>query len=108
MEKIRKGKREMFVYADNAATTSVSKTALDAMLPYLTEKYGNPSSLYGFAQDVKEGLDAARGDRRRMHQRKPQRDILHLRRKRGRQSGHSVRGKGRREEGKEAHHLHRV
>ena len=60
MEKIRKGKREMFVYADNAATTSVSKTALDAMLPYLTEKYGNPSSLYGFAQDVKEGLDAAR------------------------------------------------
>lgn len=50
----------MFVYADNAATTSVSKTALDAMLPYLTEKYGNPSSLYGFAQDVKEGLDAAR------------------------------------------------
>ena len=30
----------MFVYADNAATTSVSKTALDAMMPYLTEKYG--------------------------------------------------------------------
>ena len=50
----------MFVYADNAATTSVSKTALDAMLPYLTEKYGNPSSLYSFAQDVKEGLEAAR------------------------------------------------
>ena len=50
----------MFVYADNAATTSVSKTALDAMLPYLTQNYGNPSSLYSFAQDVKEGLDAAR------------------------------------------------
>lgn len=50
----------MFVYADNAATTSVSKTALDAMLPYLTENYGNPSSLYSIAQDVKEGLDAAR------------------------------------------------
>ena len=30
----------MFVYADNAATTSVSKTALDAMILYLTEKYG--------------------------------------------------------------------
>ncbi len=52
--------KEMFVYADNAATTSVSKTALDAMIPYLTEKYGNPSSLYAFAQDVKEGLEAAR------------------------------------------------
>ena len=50
----------MFVYADNAATTSVSKTALDAMIPYLTEKYGNPSSLYAFAQDVKEGLEEAR------------------------------------------------
>jgi len=50
----------MFVYADNAATTSVSKTALDAMMPYLTTLYGNPSSLYSFAQDAKEGLDAAR------------------------------------------------
>ena len=50
----------MFVYADNAATTSVSKTALDAMMPYLTSMYGNPSSLYSFAQEAKEGLDAAR------------------------------------------------
>ena len=36
----------MFVYADNAATTAVSKTALDAMLPALGELYGNPSSLH--------------------------------------------------------------
>ena len=50
----------MFVYADNAATTSVSKTALDAMMPYLTTMYGNPSSLYSFAQEAKEGLVAAR------------------------------------------------
>ena len=50
----------MFVYADNAATTCVSKVARDAMMPYLTEMYGNPSSLYSFAQDAKEGLDAAR------------------------------------------------
>ncbi|HPS75905.1 MAG TPA: cysteine desulfurase NifS [Oscillospiraceae bacterium] len=50
----------MFVYADNAATTAVSKTALDAMLPYLTEHYGNPSSLYAFAQDAKTGLEGAR------------------------------------------------
>ena len=50
----------MFVYADNAATTSVSKTALDAMLPYLTELYGNPSSLYGFAQEVTEAVARAR------------------------------------------------
>ena len=50
----------MFVYADNAATTSVSKTALDAMLPYLTENYGNPSSLYSFAQKVAEAVSEAR------------------------------------------------
>ena len=50
----------MFVYADNAATTSVSKTALNAMMPYLTEQYGNPSSLYAFGQKAKEGLEAAR------------------------------------------------
>ena len=50
----------MFVYADNAATTSVSKTALEAMLPYLTENYGNPSSLYSFAQKATEALAEAR------------------------------------------------
>ena len=50
----------MFVYADNAATTSVSKAALDAMLPYLTENYGNPSSLYAFGQKAAEALQKAR------------------------------------------------
>ena len=50
----------MFVYADNAATTRVSRKAVDAMMPYLTDMYGNPSSLYSFAQKAKEGLDEAR------------------------------------------------
>ena len=50
----------MFVYADNAATTSVSKAALDAMLPYLTENYGNPSSLYAFGQKAAAALQEAR------------------------------------------------
>ena len=50
----------MFVYADNAATTSVSKAALDAMLPYLTDFYGNPSSLYAFGQKATEALQASR------------------------------------------------
>ena len=50
----------MFVYADNAATTSVSSFALDAMLPWLTEKYGNPSSLYGFGQEAREAVEKAR------------------------------------------------
>ena len=50
----------MFVYADNAATTAVSKTAFDAMIPYLTDYYGNPSSLYAFGQKAKEALEEAR------------------------------------------------
>ena len=50
----------MFVYADNAATTCVSRAALDAMLPYLLEDYGNPSSLYAFGQKAQEGLQKAR------------------------------------------------
>ena len=50
----------MYVYADNAATTRVSKTALDAMLPYFTEIYGNPSSLHSVGQEAKEALENAR------------------------------------------------
>ena len=50
----------MFVYADNAATTAVSKAALDAMLPCLQECYGNPSSLYTLGQQAAEKLAAAR------------------------------------------------
>lgn len=48
------------IYADNAATTKMSKTAIDAMLPYMEEYYGNPSSLYAFAQKAKEALEDAR------------------------------------------------
>ena len=50
----------MFVYADNAATTCVSRAAVDAMLPYLLEDYGNPSSLYAFGQKAQEALQEAR------------------------------------------------
>ncbi len=48
------------IYADNAATTKLSKTALEAMLPYLTEHYGNPSSLHSIGQDAAEALQKAR------------------------------------------------
>ena len=47
----------MFVYADNAATTCVSKAALDALLPCLTTDWGNASSLYAFGQRAAEGLE---------------------------------------------------
>ena len=48
------------IYADNAATTKVSKTALAAMLPCFEQVYGNPSSLYAFGQEAKEVLEDAR------------------------------------------------
>ena len=50
----------MFIYLDNAATTRVSDAALNAMLPYFQEQYGNPSSLYAFGQKAKEALERAR------------------------------------------------
>ena len=50
----------MRVYADNAATTKMSQVAIDAMLPYFTETYGNPSSLHSAGQEAKEALESAR------------------------------------------------
>ena len=49
-----------FIYADNAATTRLLPQVLDKMIPYLTEEYGNPSSLYSFGQAARQGVDAAR------------------------------------------------
>ena len=50
----------MFIYADNAATTKMSRTAINAMLPYMDEIYGNPSSLHSVGQRANEALCAAR------------------------------------------------
>ncbi len=52
----------MQVYADNAATTKMSKTALDAMVPCFEKFYGNPSSLHSIGQEAKEVLEQARAD----------------------------------------------
>ena len=50
----------MQIYADNAATTRLSDTALKAMLPYLQGEYGNPSSLHSVGQRAQEALTEAR------------------------------------------------
>ncbi|MCI9458068.1 MAG: cysteine desulfurase NifS [Oscillospiraceae bacterium] len=49
-----------FVYADNAATTRISDSVFQAMVPFLTEKYGNASSLYGLGRDSRRAIEAAR------------------------------------------------
>ena len=51
---------EQFVYVDNAATTKLSPVVLEAMMPYLTEEYGNPSSLYRFGNHAKRAIEQAR------------------------------------------------
>ena len=50
----------MHVYADNAATTAMSQVAIDAMIPYMNQVYGNPSSLHSIGQEAKEALENAR------------------------------------------------
>ena len=50
----------MTIYADNAATTKMSRTAIEAMLPYLETDYGNPSSLHSVGQRAAEALAGAR------------------------------------------------
>lgn len=52
----------MKVYADNAATTKLSENALNAMMPFMKEIYGNPSSLHTAGQQAKEYLEQARED----------------------------------------------
>lgn len=52
----------MQIYADNAATTKTSRTAIDAMLPYFDQVYGNPSSLHHVGQAAAEALVKARQD----------------------------------------------
>ena len=51
---------ERKVYADHSATTAVRPEVLEAMLPYFTEEYGNPSSIYAIARSTKQAVETAR------------------------------------------------
>ena len=48
------------IYLDNAATTKVAPEVVEAMIPYFTENYGNPSSVYSFASKNKEAITRQR------------------------------------------------
>ena len=50
------------VYLDHSATTPVDPRVVEAMLPYLTEKFGNPSSVHLFGQEARAAVDRARRD----------------------------------------------
>ena len=53
--------RETDIYLDHAATTPVDPRVLNVMLPFFSERFGNPSSIYTLGQDARAGLDWARG-----------------------------------------------
>ena len=88
----------MQVYADNAATTKMSRTAIEAMLPYMDEIYGNPSSLHSVGQRAAEALQGARETVAQCLNCTP----------RGGQSGNPLRRPHRRAQRKKTHHIHRV
>src|SRR2546426_12327853 len=48
------------IYFDNAATTSLDPQVLEAMMPYLTEKFGNPSSIYSYGRESRLAIENAR------------------------------------------------
>ena len=52
----------MEIYADNGATTKMCRPAIDTMVRYMEEEYGNPSTLYQIGQKAKEGVEQARED----------------------------------------------
>ncbi len=49
------------VYLDNAATTRLDPRVLEAMMPYLKDSYGNPSSLHGYGRETRAAIEKARG-----------------------------------------------
>jgi cysteine desulfurase len=51
---------DRMIYLDNAATTATRPEAVQAMLPYFTERFGNPSSLYGFAAQNRKAVESSR------------------------------------------------
>src|SRR6201992_286499 len=48
------------IYFDNAATTSLDPQVLESMMPFLTEKFGNPSSIYSYGRECRMAIESAR------------------------------------------------
>ena len=64
------------IYLDNAASTQIDPQVLEAMMPYLTEQYGNPGSLYKLGRDAKAAVEKAREQVARFMGAKPEQIIF--------------------------------
>lgn len=64
------------IYLDNAATTQIDPLVVEAMMPYLTEQYGNPGSLYKLGRDAKVAVEKARAQVARLMGAKPEQIIF--------------------------------
>ncbi len=67
------------IYLDNAATTKTAPEVVDAMLPYFSEFYGNPSSIYDFAQKSKEAVTEGKTADRGCSECKKRRNLFYSR-----------------------------
>ena len=65
------------IYLDHAATTPMDPRVVEAMLPFLAQHFGNPSSIYGLARVTRAAIDRAREDVVVHTRRAPDRDRLH-------------------------------
>ena len=79
---------DKLIYLDNAATTKTSPEVVEAMLPYFTEHYGNPSSVYAFAAANKEVIIKTKRDDRRCDRSKGQMRFILRRVDRNLTTGH--------------------
>ena len=64
------------IYLDNAATTQIDPLVVEAMMPYLTEQFGNPGSLYKLGRDAKASVEKARAQVARLIGAKPEQIIF--------------------------------
>ena len=64
------------IYLDNNATTQIDEKVFNAMLPYLKEEYGNPSSTYSFGKNIKNGINKARNNIARLLNSNPENIIF--------------------------------
>ena len=82
------GPMERVIYLDHASTTPADPEVVAAMLPWYTEQFGNPSTVYSLGLTAAQAVQEARESIAQSHRRRARGDLLHQRRHRVRQLGH--------------------